>query len=111
MKVVGGDMSRSDKRKSDDPHRLLCIVRPVREGNEARSNELEPPKDAIDRSRCTSADQPKDAEHQRCREKEAEDGRKERRNEHLLAQTVPQDHVEAVRCDGCACGAANQRVA
>ena len=37
---VGREVAGSDERERDDPHRLLGVVRPVCEGDEAAGDEL-----------------------------------------------------------------------
>ena len=55
------EVARGDERERDDPHRLLRVVRPVRERDEAARDELQPPEDAVDGPRCAPANDPEHA--------------------------------------------------
>lgn len=60
--VPGGD-----QRKGDDPHRLLRVIGPVREGDERRREQLPPSEDSIYRAWRPAANQQEHTGgHERC---------------------------------------------
>ena len=93
----GREVAGGDERERDDPHRLLRVVRPVRERDEPARHELEASEDAVDLRRRALRDDPRDAEDQRERERDAEKRRDDRRDEHLVQDPLPLDDVLPAR--------------
>ena len=88
------EVPRRDERERHDPHRLLRVVRSVGEGEEARRDELEPAEDAVDDAGRPASDHPHEDGHEHERAEESEDRCAERRDQHLVREAVPEDHVE-----------------
>src|SRR3712207_8831836 len=51
LELVGRQVTRGDERKGDDAHRLLRVVRAVRQRDEPAGDQLESPEDAVDERR------------------------------------------------------------
>ena len=81
-------MPGDDERERDDPHRLLRVVRPVREGDEAAGDELQPSEDAVHDPGVAPADDPQEREHDRRREGDPEE-RRERATGSSTLSTSP----------------------
>ena len=107
---VGVELAGRDERERDDPHRLLRVVRSVREGDEATGHELEPPEDAVDETGRAPPDDPDEHEHDRGRTEHPEQRGQERGDQDLLDQPVPLDNVEPGSCDRGSGDASDQRV-
>ena len=94
---VGVEVTRGDERERDDAHRLLRVVRAVREGDEATGDELAAAEDAVDLRRRA----PRHSQTIRVISGEGDGDARERRDQrrlqHLLPEARPLHHVPALR--------------
>jgi len=78
-----------DDRERDHPHRLLCVVRTVRERDPGPGTELAQPKPARRDTGVQPLEDPVEEQQQQERRRERDRRREDRGNDDLVREAVP----------------------
>jgi hypothetical protein len=110
VEVVLGDVAVRDQRQRDHAHRLLRVVRPVREREQPARHQLAELEAARHRPRAQPPHDPVDGEDRDARDDEREHGCDQRGHHDLAEQAVAVDRLGALRRQRRADDSSDQRV-